>query len=288
MHNEEIIENLFEAARSETPVRELSHIREYMNTVDLTGTQSNLIINWLKQYKMNIILTVSAVVITATLALFPEQEAVENLETQQVVGIESVVTEVPPEPIANIKEPIEEVSTAKQQVEQKKSNQRKASEENVPERDNATPTGSTKHRDPVAKRSTTQSVKPASNVDQVDRSKTKVSEHQILLESKDGRASAEKFEAYLRANLSKLNPELTSSASSNLIRKFTLKLDNGLQANFQMQVTGFEKFELHWRTNANNEVQDMWYKLNAGESKELDFSKETKSSVKVKHKSSGF
>lgn len=282
MHNEDIIQDLFEAARSEQPARAFAHAETFLKT-DLSGTRSNLVIKWLKQYKMNILITTSGIVITATIFLFPELEATENAVIQQIPDATQEIVEVPKESMVTSLQAEDTTNeTAKNPV------IKTVKDDPIKEETMTEPVDSSEQKIvlvPTPKTTYTQQVHDFENLEP---KKYEEQEHTIVLESKGGKASAEKFDNYLREHLSRLNPEMKSSASSSTIRKFSLRLDNGLQANFRMQVTGFEKLELHWEIDENNEIKDMWYKLNGGKVKKMNFSKETKSSVKVTHKHSDF
>ena len=115
------------------------------------------------------------------------------------------------------------------------------------------------------------------NDKKVDPIRSEKIEHLIVLESKGGRESVANFRTYLLANLRKLNPELTSSSSSNKVRRFTVKLNNGIGANFKIRTNDFIRFKLQWKVNSENEIKDMWYRLNSGELIELDLSEAKKS-----------
>ena len=110
----------------------------------------------------------------------------------------------------------------------------------------------------------------------------------VILESAKGRNSADAFGRYLDEHLSQLDHEFSSSSSNSAIRKFTLKLDNRLAANFRMQVLGFEKMEIRWKSNSDGEISDMWYRIDDKEVKSLDFSSDQRFSIRVKHRHQEF
>lgn len=302
MRSEEIIQDLFEAARSETSVRDISQVQEFIETVKMTGTQSSLIVKWLKQYKMNILLTSTTIIITATIALFPKtQEFPEQLELPPVAQVQPEVVAPEPKTSARAEESQEAMvqnTPAKETVAKTEKTISKQIKEQKPlEKPQAVPQDTSNDKTAVLKSTPTKSIVSATRTAPVDppaidkeekQSKVKTYEHKIVLESKGGKVSAERFEAYLKDNLSKLNPELKTSGSSDFIRKFTLKLDNGLRANFDMQVTGFRTLELNWKTTNKGEVSGLWFRLDEGEISELDLSKESKSSIKVKLTSTDF
>lgn len=301
MRNEEMIEDLFEAARSETSVRDITQVQAFMETVEMSGTHSNLIFKWLKQYKMNILLTSSTIIIATTILLFPETKVLpEQVELKQVETVEQEIAMTDPPTAIHEEESKKEVTQSLEVLE--------VAEESTPIKEIDPLAESSKIDSPpkgdsatgtlaVLRSMTTKAKAVAASSAQIHRTKVEsekrqsteeLFEHRIVLESKGGRESADKFEAYLRENLSSLDPQLKSTASNRLIRKFTLKLDNKLQANFQIRVSGFTKLELGWKTGANDEVSDLWFRLDEREISELDLSKESKSSIKVTLSSSEF
>ena len=282
MRDEKLIDNLFEAARTEQAVRSFDSVQKFVETASV-GTSTSLIVKWLKQNKMNILISTSGVMITATILLFPKQEIKEQNVKQQVVEtpVEQVeLTEETQEPIQQVeetpqpKQSVEEVVDAVEKEEvvavSKTSSDSMEAEASVIDR-----------RSPVQeKRTETEAeIKPQ---------ESPFSEYSVILESNKGRSSVEAFSKYLTTNLSQLKHEFTSTSNKNEIKKFTLKLDNGHEASFRMQVTGFDKLELHWEADEYGEIKDVWYRLDSKELKELDFSKSSKFSIRVKHKHEEF
>jgi len=293
MRSENIIEDLFEAARSEKPVRDLSQVNRFIQK-DMVGTQSSLVTKWLKQNKMNILITMGGILITTTALLFPQVEVTEMPTiTQETVKITEtpMITQETETPVVLVPTTEERKKESKEFVEEV-TREKGASGNDIEvvtesdEKEDVVETHASSSRK-VGDQSKSP-LKPLYIFKNVDPARAKVSEHSIVLESNGGRQSADRFDAYLQRNLSKLNPKLTRSASSSSIRKFTLSLDNRAGADFRIQVTGFERLELHWTTDSKNEISNMWYTLDSNERNELDLSKGVESSIKVKSKKSGF
>ncbi len=279
MHDEKLIDDLFEAARTEESVRSLASVEQFVQTT--AGTNTSLLVQWLKQYKMNILITTSGIAITAAIFLFPQQEPTKQ----------SVITDIKETPeVRIVKEPVELIivpkeSTSKtsteapEEPEMIKSNNSVANEEDEIQ-DNS-------------KRPIIQQQKPVTRTTSPSRVnsytvKAETTEYKVILESSKGKSSVDQFSDYLKENLTQLDHEFTSSSSKNEIKKFTLKLDNRIEADFRMQVAGFTKLVLSWEVDAEGEIQNVWYKIDDKEVSELDFSKENKSSVRVKHRHQEF
>ena len=73
MNEEQIITDLFDAARMEKAVRPLKDVEQFVQS-STTGASSSLIVKWLKQNKMNMLITTSGILISATVFLFSQQE----------------------------------------------------------------------------------------------------------------------------------------------------------------------------------------------------------------------
>ena len=287
MKDEQLIDHLFDTARQEPPTRSLESVTQFVQST-LVSTPSGLILKWLKQNKMNMLISTSGMIITATILLFPKQEANEEnvIANVQDSAIEVLKPkETVPEPteeqlgdqtsqIAEVKEPMKEVV--------KELEEPTGSKGQV----NANPTTS----DSINTNGVSQRSEPSLPTHQLSRTTSDeskeaaiVSSHSIVLVSKEGKSSVEAFDRYLLENLSQLSPEFTSKTSKKEIKKFTLKLDNQYKADFRMVVSGFDQLELNWDVNEEGEVKNMWYRLDAKEVKELDFAQSCEFSIRVKH-----
>lgn len=279
MHDEKLIDDLFEAARTEESVRSLASVEQFVQTT--AGTNASLLVQWLKQYKMNILITTSGIAITAAIFLFPQQEPTkQNVITEIEETLEVQIVEEPVELITVPKESTSKTSSeTPEEPEMDKSNNSVANEEDEIQDNSKRPI--IQQQKPVT-RTTSPSRVNSSTV------KAETTEYKVILESSKGKSSVDQFSDYLEDNLTQLDHEFTSSSSKNEIKKFTLKLDNRIEANFRMQVAGFTKLELSWEVDPEGEIQNMWYKIDEKEVSELDFSKENKSSVRVKHRHQEF
>lgn len=278
MHDEKLIDDLFEAARTEESVRSLASVEQFVQTT--AGTNTSLLAQWLKQYKMNILITTSGIAITAAIFLFPQQEPTKQSVISEIE--ETPEVQIVEEPVELIIEPKESTSKTSSETpeepEMDKSNNSVANKEDEIQDNSKQPIIQQK---PVT-RTTSPSRVNSSTV------KADTTDYKIILESSKGKSSVDQFSDYLEEYLTQLDHEFTSSSSKNEIKKFTLKLDNRIEANFRMQVAGFTKLELSWEVDAEGEIQNMWYKIDEKEVSELDFSKENKSSVRVKHRHQEF
>ena len=287
MKDEQLIDHLFETARQEPPTRSLESVTQFVQST-LVSTPSGLILKWLKQNKMNMLISTSGMIITATILLFPKQEANEenviaNVQDSaiEVLKPKETVSEPTEEQlgdqtsqIAEVREPMKEVV--------KELEEPTGSKGQV----NANPTTS----DSINTNGASQRTEPSLPTHQLSRTASNeskeaaiVSSHSIVLVSKEGKSSVEAFDRYILENLSQLSPEFTSKTSKKEIKKFTLKLDNQYKADFRMVVSGFDQLELNWDVNEEGEVKNMWYRLDAKEVKELDFAQSCEFSIRVKH-----
>lgn len=288
MRDEKIIDDLFEAARTEQAVRSLNSVEQFVQTT-VASTSSSLVLQWLKRNKMNMLISTSGVIITATILLFPKQEIAEKnviaevseLQEEQVELVELSETEA--EPMKEVNQPQQDF----QVIQEEENEVVKEKEEEVKPRENDETTIPGAKRSPKAAPTPKYYQEP--NTQQSNPPKeSKATEHSIVLYSAKGRAAVDEFNDYLTKNLTQLKHELISTATKSEIKKFTLKLDNRYEADFRMLVNGFEKLELHWETDADGELKDMWYRIDSKEVKKLDFSKSSKFSVRVKHKHKEF
>ncbi|MCR9248882.1 MAG: hypothetical protein NXI20_00605 [bacterium] len=279
MHDEKLIDDLFEAARTEESVRSLASVEQFVQTT--AGTNTSLLVQWLKQYKMNILITTSGIAITAAIFLFPQKEPTKQ----------SVITEIEETPeVQIVEEPVESITVPKESTSKKSS---ETHEEPEMDKSNNSVANEGDEIQDNSKQPIIQQQKPVTRTTSPARVnsstvKAETTEYKVILESSKGKSSVDQFSDYLEDNLTQLDHEFTSSSSKNEIKKFTLKLDNRIEANFRMQVAGFTKLELSWEVDAEGEIQNMWYKIDEKEVSELDFSKENKSSVRVKHRHQEF
>ena len=286
MDNEQLINDLFEAARNEPPVRSLSSVRELVGTAS-ASTSSSLVIKWLKQNKMNMLITTSGIIIAATILLYPKQEIREesaiSFEEQTVQSMEAERPPVKEPEMESGLDPDSSSSRIREAAEGRKEVSEKTEEKNPPTSNKVLEVVQQEPAPQAKARPKKQQVTL-----QQEASKVELTEHAIILVSSGGKSSVREFSDYLSQNLSYLDHEFTSTVSKKEIKKFTLKLDNGREANFRMQVSGFDKLELHWESDATGDVCNVWYRLDSKEIKELDFSKSQKFSVRVKHKHEEF
>lgn len=284
MDDERLLKSLFEAARTEPTVRSIDAVKHVFQATT-ASTSSGLIIKWLKQNKMNMLITTSGLVITTTILLFPRQEMKEK-------KVSPIIEEVPFEYVEqkeNVpeisKNEVEELNNAEkdfrqalEEEEEKEDGVDEAEMVSLPEEEEASAIdmkseGVTEHEVVDVKQESTVSI---------------FSDYAIVLESNKGRSSVVVFDEYLKNNLSQLKHEFTSTSNQTEIKKFSLKLDNRYEASFRMQVSGFDKLELQWEANEEGEIRNMWYRLDKKEIKKLDFSKSSKFSVRVKYKHQEF
>ncbi len=282
MHDEKIINDLFDAARSEPAVRSFQSVKEFVETAS-AGSSASLLVQWLNQNKMNMLITTSGILITATILLFPSQKITEkNVATETVqLPVDKVELVELPETNNELVEKVKQPENDFQIAPEEKTEQEEAMEINAVNDSAGAAVLVVKDRTPDA------SI-PAERSFDKEKKESFLKEHLIVLESSKGKRSVAEFNEYLTANLSQLNHELTSSSTKEEIRKFTLKLDNGYEANFRMLVAGFEKLELHWNADADGKIINMWYRLDSKEIKKLDFSKNSKFNVRVKYKHQDF
>lgn len=294
MRNDKLIDDLFEAARNEPPTHSISAVEQFIQNAP-TST-SGLIMKWLKQYKMNILITTSGIVITATALLFPKEEMVDQNDVSQVQEVqvtradqvpveeESVIEN--PKDVHNALQPDQEQSIQKKESEEQKEEVVTISSEEKEEEDASAPKIEVDPASLAVK--TTTNTKGNDAAEKEVNSKEKFTEHKVVLVSDQGKRSVDEFSSYLTRNLSQLSHEFTSTSSKQTIKKFTLKLSNRHQADFRMTVSGFEKLELHWEASDSGEIRNVWYQLDSKGVKKLDFSKSSKFSVRVKHKHEEF
>lgn len=290
MREDKLIDDLFEAARKELPTHSISAVEQLIQNA--SSSTSGLIVKWLKQYKMNILITTSGIVITVTALLFPKEEMVDQNEVSQVQEVH--VTQTDQEPMEDtIIESLAQKEDSLQPDREKAIVQKEEFEETAEDvlaseqqeqvselKAEAIPAPSATKASP--------NVKAMDSMGEKVDSKAKFTEHQIVLVSDQGKQSVEEFSAYLTSNLSQLSHEFTSSSSKQTIKKFTLKLSNRHEANFRMIVSGFEKLELHWEASDDGEIRNVWYQLDSKGIKKLDFSRSSKFSVRVKYKHEEF
>ncbi|MEO9485482.1 MAG: hypothetical protein ABJG47_18625 [Ekhidna sp.] len=288
MPDEKFINDLFEAARQEPAARSLKSVTQFVQATG-SGTSTSLIVQWLKQHKMNIFISTSGVIVATSILLFSKPEAseqntlVETIQTpaERVELVETTETE--PEPAEEAtNEPANDAGVTSMEVEKEEETivEEEASKEEVVKVSPSQDSSQAQMRLLVS----SQDTEPASTSNEPKRAPVEIvsQEHMIVLESAKGRSSVKEFSEYLTNNLPQLKHEFTSTATDREIKKFTLKLDNGYKANFRMQVSGFEQLKLHWETSEDGEIKNVWYRLDDKELKELNFSKSTKSSVRVK------
>ncbi len=286
MNEEHMIADLFEAARSEKSVRTLGDVEKFMQATT-AGASSSLLIKWLKQNKMNMLITTSGLIITATIFLFPQAERSNEsvmAETEQIVPVD------PPSKI-----PLMADSTVQETFQEKETSSMKKVEVVVGEdKEEVKQTPVVEHTSEDSRLQAAKSEQLASQEASTLKEEKKQpierasEEFSVVLVSRGGRASADAFTTYLDENLRLLQHDFSSSASSDEIRKFTLKLGNGIEANFRMQVVGFEQLELRWKASPDGEIKDLWYRIDDDEIKALDFSSDQKFSVRVKHRHQEF
>jgi len=292
MAKDKLIDDLFEAARNEPNARSLESVAQFVGAT-ASSTSTSLIVQWLKQHKMNILISTGGVIVATSLILFPKsqvEEIANQIDKQEQIEVQEELTEMPESNDETIVEfqPEEELKTipkdSKVEEEEVEMNEEQSAVEVVRK---------TEEEDEEAKRvvvasSTRSQPTLIDHGSQTVEKKVDVKEYLIVLESAKGQASAKIFKEYLNTHLKQLEHEFSSSASSQKIRKFTLKLDNRREANFRMQVSGFEKLELHWESTSDGKINNVWYRLDSKEIKDLDFSESSKFSIKVKSKHQEF
>ncbi len=280
MHNEKLIDDLFEAARTEGSVRTLASVEQFVQTS--TDTNISLISKWLKQNKMNILITTSGIAITAAIFLFPGsdtkmEKTITKVEQAQEVYVEQKHEDALEESPTSISRP--NPVSLNIEVEDKTTD---PIVEVAPEEEKLSNNDTARSQNPVKKSKLVSSEKIVAPTNM------EVIEYRVILESSKGRVSADQFSEYLKNNLKHLDHEFNSSATDSVIKKFTLKLDNRHESNLRMQVSGFSTLELSWEKNGEAAPQKIWYRLDGKEIKELDFSKTTKSSIRVRYRHQEF
>ena len=284
MLEDQRLDDMFEAARKEPPHRSLKSVEQFVQST-ATSTSTSLIVKWLKQYKMNILISTGGI-LAAAIFLFPKKGTDEATITQEVSD-NSV-------PELVIVEEQEDDSTEKRATTETQIDKRPEveTEEQITKSESESPSKTSqqviakpKQREvQIMRRKVKEQRQPTKKVFKPIDSEKKSKEYSIILESSKGKSSSETFEKYLSENLTQLNHEFSSSASKSNVRKFTLSLDNGIKADFKMKVTGFDTCELFWEVDADGEITTFWYRMDQKETKELDFSKSSRFSIRVEHK----
>lgn len=285
MHDDKIINDLFDAARSEPAVRSFKSVKKFVKLAS-AGSSTSLLVQWLNQNKMNMLISTSGILITATILLFPSQKGTETnviTETVQLPVDKVELVELP-------ETKNELVDKAKQEPENdfQMTSEEKMEQEEAMEMETNVVNDSAEATVLVVRKHQQDSAIPAEKSIKKEKKESILKEHLIVLESSKGKSSVAEFSEYLNTNLTQLKHEFTSSSTKEEIRKFTLKLENGYEADFRMLVAGFEKLELHWDADADGKIINMWYRLDSKEIKKLNFSKNSKFSVRVKYKHQEF
>ena len=83
MDNERLIEDLFESARNELPIRSIESVEQYVKGMSI-GTNESLVTKWLKQNKMNMLITITGIIVTATILFSPQEEVSQMKDVEQV------------------------------------------------------------------------------------------------------------------------------------------------------------------------------------------------------------
>ena len=95
---------------------------------------------------------------------------------------------------------------------------------------------------------------------------TSLTNYHYIIEPQGGKKALDAFNSALENSLDdSINTRSSSSVVDGQIRKFNLDIGNPKGANVKIQLTGFEKFEVWWRVDADKKLYDLTYRFDNGE-----------------------